>query len=349
MPTLLMWGRFDAGYSRNRMVENYFSESGWDINIFRPLSSRTGSFEALFYGLKRPDIIWVPCFRHDDILSASRQAVKWGVPLIIDPLISSYEKEVFEKKKQAPDSCGGRRMLKREARLFSKADLIVADTPAHADFFSETFDIDPSKLAVLYVGAEDDMFKPTPAPDPKPPFELLFYGSFIHLQGVDVIVSAAQKSLAAGLDAKWTLLGDGNLKPDAKKMAKGASHIRFEPWMDYSLLPERMARAHILLGIFGTTPKAGFVIPNKVFQSMAAARPVITMRSSAYRDTLEGSDVIGWTTAGDPDSLTDMACQWLKEPSLLRERGEKTRALFDDFFSREKMERALLDIIHKVF
>jgi hypothetical protein len=88
MPNVLWWGRSDPEYSRNRIVRDLFAELDWEINFFHPFASQTGVIEALFHRLTRPNLIWIPCFRHRDIGSAAVWAQKWRVPLIIDPLIS---------------------------------------------------------------------------------------------------------------------------------------------------------------------------------------------------------------------------------------------------------------------
>jgi glycosyltransferase involved in cell wall biosynthesis len=319
----------------------------YQIHYFHPRSSYTGFVEAHFSNLKKPDVIWVPCFRQRDIESASRWAKKWNIPLIVDPLISAYEKEVFERNKWSPDSHKAERRRKWEAGLFSLADVVVADTPAHADFFEGTLGVAPGKLSVLYVGAENNFFQPaplkkTPAPGP---CEILFYGSFLQLQGVDTIVRAA--GISRNTDARWVLLGDGDLKPAMEKAAEGITKISFEPWIPYARLPERIAKADILLGIFGTTKKADLVIPNKMFQAMAAGKPVITRYAEAYPSEMRASDIIGWVPCGDHVSLAEKAREWIQEPEKLAERGKKTRELFERFFNNEKMKGMLSMILSK--
>ena len=45
-------------------------------------------------------------------------------------------------------------------------------------------------------------------------------------------------------------------------------------WVDYADLVSWISRADLCLGIFGTSEKAASVIPNKVYQVVAAGRPV---------------------------------------------------------------------------
>jgi glycosyltransferase involved in cell wall biosynthesis len=345
MPQALWWGRCDPEYSRNRILRRLFTELGWEVRYFHPLASPTGGIEAFFHGLRRPDLVWTPCFRQRDIRSAAAWARKWQVSLVVDPLISAYEKEVFERKKWPPESKPAEKKRFYESALFAMADVVVADTPAHAEFFSQRLHVRPDRLCVLYVGAESDLFSPRPQESLEPPFEILFFGSFLQLQGADVIVKAAE--MAPDLAARWVLLGDGELKAQIEKQAGGLPHIALEPWVRYDQLPGRVARAHILLGIFGTTLKADLVIPNKMFQAMAAGRPVITRNATAYPQPVRDSDVIGWVPPGDPAALANIVRKWLMDPADLVRRGRETRRLFDTFFNPEELRKQLAAILEK--
>ncbi len=160
MATVLFWGRSDPEYSRNRLVLKLFRRLGWQVDLFHPITSATGCFEAHLNSPSQPDLIWVPCFRQTDISSAAHWAAKWNIPLVVDPLISAFQKEVYERNKYAAGSSRARKKQQWETNLFSKADIVVADTPAHADFFHTTLKVPREKLAVLYVGAEEELFTP---------------------------------------------------------------------------------------------------------------------------------------------------------------------------------------------
>ena len=113
MPTVLWWGRGDKNYSRNRTIARLFGELGWDCDYFFPaIGSELGLVQAWFSRLKKPDLIWVPCFRQRDMASAIRFSQKWGVPLVSDPLTSSYQKQVYERNKFTPESWRAQRLLR---------------------------------------------------------------------------------------------------------------------------------------------------------------------------------------------------------------------------------------------
>jgi glycosyltransferase involved in cell wall biosynthesis len=339
MPTVLWWGRSDPDYSRNQIILNLLRELGWQIEYFHPVSSRLGRAQAFFQRPGRPQLIWVPCFRQRDMHSAVSWARKWNCPLIFDPLISAYQKEVFEKQKWRPNASSAIKLRSWEADLFQQADMVIADTHVHAQFYEGTFALDPGKVCVVYVGADDAVFKPVDVDVDRSPIEVLFYGSFLSLQGPEVIIEAAME--IQNKQIRWVLLGSGDLKPRLEARARGLPNVRFESWIPYEQLPQRLAQAHILLGIFGTTPKAAMVIPNKVFQAMAAGRPLITRRSEAYPQQVRDSDIVGWVPAGDARALAAQVAKMAADPHGLVDCGRQTRQLYDQHLSIHHIRRQL--------
>jgi glycosyltransferase involved in cell wall biosynthesis len=185
------------------------------------------------------------------------------------------------------------------------------------------------------VGAEEALFRPG-SRSPKTigaPREVLFYGSFIPLQGPQVVVEAAR--LYKGPPVKWVLLGEGPLRGACEELAQGHETISFEDWLPYEKLPERIQRADILLGVFGTTPKAGRVIPNKVFQSLASGRVVVTRSAASYPDALLAAENHGieWVPAGDARALADRVAALASDPGRLRQLGEAAAATSSQYFS----------------
>jgi glycosyltransferase involved in cell wall biosynthesis len=351
LPSVLWWGRFDPAYSRNRILRKQFVELGWEVRDFQPNLARLGDWEASLRRLPRPDLVWVPCFRQRDLLAARRWARRQGVPLVFDPLISAYDKQVDERAKLDPASSRARKLLAWERALFQRADRVIADTPAHADYFVQVLGVDRNKVDVIYVGAEEALFRPGPLPpeSSQGPREVLFYGSFIPLQGPQMVVEAAK--LYQGPPLKWVLLGQGPLRSNCEQSAAGHESIRFEDWLAYDKLPERIRRADILLGVFGTTPKAGRVIPNKVFQSLASGRVVVTRAAESYPESLLGMEHSGleWVPAGDAQALAEKVAELVSDPVRLHQLAEAAAATSRQYFSesavRYQLEHALTGLM----
>jgi glycosyltransferase involved in cell wall biosynthesis len=228
--------------------------------------------------------------------------------------------------------------------------------PRHiADYFSQVLGVAPDRLAVVYVGSEAALFKPAPSPPRSAggTLEVLFYGSFIPLliplQGAQLVIEPAR--LYEGPPVRWTLLGNGPLRALCEKQAHDLPNVDFEEWLPYAALPDRISQAHILLGIFGTTPKAGRVIPNKVYQSLACGRVVVTRLSGAYPEKLVKAENSGmlWTKAGDAQSLADCIADLAAAGGRLDRLGEAAAQTSQQFFSetvlRQQLQQALKGLV----
>lgn len=348
--TVLWWGRFDPDYSRNRIQRALLQDMGWQVRDFHPVFSGLGDVEARMRRIGDPDLVWVPCFRQRDIEAASRWARRRGVPVLFDPLISAYDKQVDERGKLAPGSPQARKLLAWERDRFARADLVLADTPAHAAYFSETLGVKRERLAVVYVGAEEALFQPAPLREAAmdAPLDVLFYGSFIPLQGAEVVIEAAR--VYAGRPVRWTLLGQGPLRTLCEEKARGLDNVAFEDWLPYEKLAARIARADILLGVFGTTHKAARVIPNKVYQALACGRTVVTQPAEAYPESLriqEGSGLV-WSPAGDPHALARHVADLATNRDRLRQLSEAAAATSARYFSGAAIRNQLAAALEKL-
>ena len=334
MPTVLWWARPGNPYSRNRVLRQLLTELGWTIIDFRPLLSMAGDWQARIQRVPKVDLVWVPCFRQRDLAAALRWSRARAIPLLADPLISAYDKQVFERAKYPPGSFRARRLQAWEGRLLAAADAVLADTAGHAQFFHSDLGVQTARLHVVPVGAEEALFRPAAsAMSPHRPLEVLFYGSFIQLQGPLTIVEAAR--LYSGPPVVWRLVGDGPLRAACMEAAAGLASVVFEDWVDYEALPGRIHRADLVLGIFGTTAKAARVIPNKVYQAMACGRPLVTLATPAYaRELLNDPDSgIEWVHAGDPADLAAAVARLASHPETLPERARQTRLAYERHFS----------------
>ncbi|MBI5613074.1 MAG: glycosyltransferase [Gammaproteobacteria bacterium] len=207
-----------------------------------------------------------------------------------------------------------------------------------------------TKLHVVPVGAEQPLFTPAASANtaPNSPLEVLFYGSFIALQGPGVVVEAAR--IYRGPPVRWVLLGAGPLLEECLKSAHGVANLVFEDWLAYPQLPARIRRADILLGVFGPTPKAQRVIPNKVFQALACGKPLVTCAAPAYPAALrkQAESGIRWVPAGDAAALARAVSALATEPARLATLGALARKTYAQYFSADTIRDELRAVLESL-
>jgi len=85
-----------------------------------------------------------------------------------------------------------------------------------------------------------------------------------------------------------------------------------------------------VLGVFGTGAKTARVIPNKVFQALACARPLVTADTPAVRELLAHERDALLVPAGDPGALAAAVRRLAGDPSLRRRLGAAGRATYEE-------------------
>jgi glycosyltransferase involved in cell wall biosynthesis len=134
--------------------------------------------------------------------------------------------------------------------------------------------------------------------------------------------------------ADGVVIGSGQLESTVEQFALRVDPKRFihRRWVAYPRLPNRIAQANCVLGIFGTTPKAGRVIPNKVYQAMAMGAPIITRDSPAVRKVLTDGESALLVQPGDPEALARAVAQ-MGDTDLRGRLGAGARAAFERYGS----------------
>lgn len=251
-----------------------------------------------------------------DLLVLWPLAKSKGVPIVWDAFVSLYNTVVEDRRLFGRLHPLAILLFWWEWLVCRLAGTIILDTAAHGQYFTATFKLSPGKVRRVFVGAELELFRARqlsgdviPADANSRPFTVLFYGQYTPLHGIKYIVEAAK--LTASSRIQWLLIGDGQEKKKIEAMlgALAPGNVTTIPWVPYRELGEWLQRAHICLGIFGETAKAQRVIPNKVFQILAAGRPLITADTPAIRELLGEAAGVVLVPAADPTALASAVLQ----------------------------------------
>jgi glycosyltransferase involved in cell wall biosynthesis len=349
---VVYFGTYERAYPRNAQVISCLRGAGVEL-VEQHVGVWEGRRDAWVAGagtairlaaaearlLGRPaegDAVLVGYPGHVD-LPAARRAAR-GRPVIFNPLVSLADTLVSDRGRFRAGSLRARMLEEVDRRAFRAADVVVSDTRTHAGFLSGLAGHD--RFEVCFVGAEDRLFHPPW--EPAEPFVALFVGKLIPLQGVETIVAAAR--LAP--DVQFRLVGSGQLEP---LLRDAPANVERVPWVEYERLPDEQRRAGCALGIFGTSAKAGRVIPNKAFQALACGAPVVTADTPAARELLVDGESALLVPAGDPEALADAVRRLAGDAELARRVATGGRVAYEQRASeavlgprwRELIERAI--------
>ena len=260
-----------------------------------------------------PDAVLVGYLGHFDVLLA-RLLFRRSV-VVLDHL-------VFAADTAADRGVAGSwkvRLLARLDRLaLTAADVVVVDTEENGRLVPADL---ADRVVVVPVGAPAAWFAAGDAAGPRGGdlLRVVFFGLFTPLQGTPAI-GAAIGLLAGDPRVRMTMVGRGQDRAEAQRLAAGNPRVEWMDWVPAAQLPELVARHDVCLGILGTGAKARRVVPNKVYQGAAAGCAVITSDTPPQRSALgdaavfvEPGDAAGLAAAlgglaGDPATLEKLRC-----------------------------------------
>lgn len=202
------------------------------------------------------------------------------------------------------------------------ADLVVTDTEEHRQMLP-----DPDKGVVVLVGAPDVWRTAASLPDAPADEELsvVFFGLYTPLQGAPVIAEAVRDAVAAGAALRVTMVGAGQDLPQTREILADTPGVTWHDWVEADELPSLVAGHQVCLGIFSDTPKGVRVVPNKVYQGLAAGCVVVTSDTPPQRRAL--GEHVELVPAADPRALAAVLVS-LCDPVVLaaaRERAARGR------------------------
>lgn len=259
----------------------------------------------------RPDAVLVGYMGHFDVLLARR--LFRGIPIILDHMIFAGD----TAKDRGAHGLRVRLLNRLDRMAINSATLTVLDTQEHQLMChpgDQTMVIPVGAPAEWYAAGSAEVAR-VAAGETARTNDIVFYGLYTPLQGVPVIAKAARELAKRGLTPHFTLIGKGQDYAKVRTITHGLDNVEFREWVEPEDLPALVSSHAISLGIFSTTSKGLHVVPNKVYQSMAAGCAVITSDTAPQRRVL-GDGVI-YVKPGDPEALADAIEGLLRDPEAL--------------------------------
>jgi len=349
--TVCWFGAWDPDYPRNRVLRAGAAGVGLTVVEARVRVARAWRRWPALAGAwsrvaKATDVVLVPEFRHKDVRLAS--LLKGRRPLVFDPLVSRWDTLVADWGLHARGSWQARRNRAIDRRAFRAADRLLCDTWAHGELFV-ALGADRAKLRRVLVGAEPEFFT-VPPPPAAEPIRITYIGGFLPLHGVPYLLDAvARLEACAGTLPPFLvqLVGEGIDYERSRRIAvdRKLERVEFTGRLDYADAPRVLAQSHIAVGAFGPSPKAGRVIPHKLWQGLAAGRPVVTGDGEGPRELFVDGVHLRLVARDQPEAIAAALAELLKSPELRERLGAAGRARATELGSVEAVGWQLADAL----
>lgn len=268
--------------------------------------------------------------------------------IISDCFVSYYDSAVNDRKTCKKYSIFAIKQFILDYLNVKAGNILFFDTPSHKEFFANTFGIPPKKIIKIVPVSVDidyiNKIQPTAAVHifSNTKVNILWYGSYIPLQGVEYIIEAASL-LSASTDIQFILVGASKekLKTKINSNIIEASNINFLERVPYNILLEYIKRSDFCLGIFGDTDKAKRVIPNKVLDCMACGKAVITGSNNDMRKYFTDHEDIVYCEMANANDLANKITWLINNPEALSAIQINASKKITKYFDK----KILLDII----
>ncbi len=348
------FGTYRAGYSRNRIMIEGLRRNGIEViechePLWRGIEDRV---EAATGGWARPSFAGRLLRVYARLLRKHREVGEYDVmvlgypgqldvplarlltrlrrrPLVLDVFMSIYliaQERGLTKRSRIT----ARLIYSLESLACRLADLLILDTEEYVAWFQKVYRIAPARFRLVPTGADDRVFRPVePSRRDDGLFRVLYYGTFIPNHGVKYIVEAA-RLLQDDPGIHFELVGEGPDKEPARVLAEtyGLANVTFTGWMEKENLLCKVAEADVCLGAFGTTPQSLMTVQNKIYEGLAAAKPVITGDGPAVRRALRHREHVYLCERANPRSLAEAIRALRADPELCRRLSENGHRIY---------------------
>lgn len=225
--------------------------------------------------------------------------------VIIDFFISVYDTMVNDRKKIPKKSIPASLCKWLDKACIKSSKKVICDTNAHGDYFAEEFKVDRRKIKTMYLKADESLYYPRPQIKPdelKDKYVVLYFGSVLPLQGVEVIMDAL-KQLRYEEQIYFYFVGP--IKDNIEKVY--ADNIEYIQWLPQEELAEYISRADLCLaGHFNKEiGKARRTIPGKAYIYELMQKPMILGDNPATHELFEEDDSHFFVEMSNPQALYD--------------------------------------------
>jgi len=237
--------------------------------------------------------------------------------------------------------------------LYRNADLVLVNSPGFIDHVRMG---GGRRIELVPNGADPRMFDPQAdgadfrqAHKLEGKYVALYAGAHGLSNDLEVVLQAAA-ILRGRQEIAVVLLGDGKEKPAlmARAAEMGLDNVYFLPPVPKAEMSQALAAADACIAILKAIPLYATVYPNKVFDYMAAGRPVLLAIDGPIRQVVEEAGAGIFVPPGDPSSLAGAITRLADNPGQARRMGFAGRQCVENHFDRAELASQLAILLESM-
>ncbi len=246
-------------------------------------------------------------------------------------------------------------LRRMEKRIYRAADEIVALSPGmKAGIVATGYPAD--RVTVIPNASDLDLFRPDLDPLPGRQrlglgdrFAAIYFGGMGYANGLGYVIDAAQLLQQRGNDhIVLVLQGNGGERPALQQRANDLelNNVVFSDPVPRQEVAGLVAACDACMTIFRATKEESWS-PNKMFDALAAGRPVLINVRGWLGDTIKQNECGFALAPDDPVELADALEELASNRALRQRMGDNARKLAEREFSREKLAAELERVLQR--
>lgn len=249
------------------------------------------------------------------------------------------------------------RALKRLARiLYERSDQIVTVGDGYRLEIHERYGVPLERMASIPNGIDPEVFKPAPRDGEVrrelgwgDRFVLLYLGTLGMAHGLQTVLDVANR-LREDPDKLFVFVGEGAEKSHLVRMAAELElpNVQFLGYQARERVPGFYAACDVGLVALRNTPLFESVLPSKLFEIMAMAKPVLITVGGEARRVVESSASGVFVPPEDPVALTEAVCRLAEGEPDLQAMGKAGRNLVVRHYNRNLQAQAYRQLLGAV-
>lgn len=243
-----------------------------------------------------------------------------------------------------------------EKMSYKNADKINVLTPAFKKVLTEEKGISSEKIIYIPNGADLDIFQPGPRDNwvreeynLHDKFVVTYMGAHGVANHLDSLLDVA-KELSVDENIMILLIGDGMKKAELKKRVEleGIQNVLFVDSQPKQKIPDFCNASDVCTAVLKKIDTFKTVYPNKVFDYMSCAKPILLGIDGVARELVEESDSGYYVDPEDAKGFADKIRKLQKDETLRSELGKNGYIFVQEHFSRKALADKYINELEKV-